>query len=125
VQGLFDGRFNEANPRHGGIASFDQGPTAVVATDSGLTVMLTTQRMVPFSLNQLTSCGLKPEQFQVIVAKGVHAPIAAYGPVCRHLLRVDTPGVTSANLARLHYLHRRRPLYPFEREATFAPPKLS
>ena len=29
VRGLTDGRFGEPRPRHGGIAAFDQGPTAV------------------------------------------------------------------------------------------------
>jgi len=48
----------------------------------------------------------------------VHAPVAAYGEVCRSFVRVDTPGVTSANLARLDYRHRRRPLHPFERQPT-------
>jgi microcystin degradation protein MlrC len=114
VRGLFDGHFTEPNPRHGGITAFDQGPTTLVESDSGLTVMLTTKRMVPFSLNQLTSCGLDPARFRVLVAKGVHAPVAAYAPVCKHLIRVDTPGVTSADLRRLTYRHRRRPLFPFE-----------
>jgi microcystin degradation protein MlrC len=116
VRGLFDGHFTEPNPRHGGITAFDQGPTTLVESDSGLTVMLTTKRMVPFSLNQLTSCGLDPTRFRVMVAKGVHAPVAAYAPVCKHLIRVDTPGVTSADLHRLTYRHRRRPLFPFEVE---------
>jgi len=117
VRDLFDGRFSEPNPRHGGFAEFDQGPTAIVETDGGLTVMLTTKRMVPFSLNQLTSCGLNPARFRVLVAKGVHAPVAAYAPVCKQLIRVDTPGVTSADLRRLTYQNRRRPMFPFEVDA--------
>ncbi len=121
VRGLYDGRFSEPNPRHGGFAEFDQGPTAIVETDTGLTVMLTTKRMVPFSLNQLTSCGLDPARFRVLVAKGVHAPVAAYAPVCKHLIRVDTPGVTSADLRRLTYHHRRRPMFPFEDDAEWRP----
>ncbi|HVK18297.1 MAG TPA: M81 family metallopeptidase [Fimbriiglobus sp.] len=121
VRGFSDGKFSEPNPRHGGFASFDQGQTAVVETDTGLTVVLTNNRMAPFSLNQLTSCGLDPGRFRVLVAKGVHAPVAAYAPVCRHLIRVDTPGVTSADLARLTYRHRRRPMFPFEPEMAWSP----
>jgi microcystin degradation protein MlrC len=41
------------------------------------------------------------------VAKGVHAPVAAYGEVCREFIRVNTPGVTTADLSRLAYRHRR------------------
>ncbi len=50
---------------------------------------------------------------RLLVAKGVHAPVAAYGEVCREFLRVNTPGVTTADLSRLQY-HRHRPLHPFE-----------
>jgi microcystin degradation protein MlrC len=57
---------------------------------------------------------LDPAQFQVLVAKGVIAPVAAYAPICRELIRVNTPGVTTADMAALPYTHRRRPLFPFE-----------
>jgi len=116
VRRLTDGRFKEPNPRHGGFTTFDQGPTAVVeAVDGpGLTIMLTTRRMAPFSLAQLMSAGVKPEGFRVLIAKGVHAPVAAYAPVCKHLIRVNTPGITTADMGQLTYHRRRRPMYPFE-----------
>ena len=38
----------------------------------------TIKRMAPFSLEQLYSCGLNPEDFDVLVAKGVNSPLAAY-----------------------------------------------
>ena len=53
--------------RHGGLASFDQGRTVVVETNHGMTVMLTSRRMVPFSLQQLRSCGLDPSEFKILV----------------------------------------------------------
>lgn len=114
VRGLLDGKFEETQPRHGGFVRFDQGPTALVETRDGLTIMLTSRRMAPFSLRQLTAFGVEPARYRILVAKGVHAPVAAYAPVCQHLIRVDTPGVTSADLGRLPYRHRRRPMFPFE-----------
>jgi len=111
---LHSGRFEEPEPRHGGFSTFDQGRTAIVESDHGLTVMLTSRRMAPFSLRQLTSLGIDPGKFRLIVAKGVHAPVAAYAPACRHFLRVDTPGVTTADMTRLDYVCRRRPMFPFE-----------
>jgi microcystin degradation protein MlrC len=125
LRGLYNGRFEESEARHGGINIFNQGPTAVVETDSGVTVMLTSKRMVPFSINQLTSCGLDPTKFRVLVAKGVHAPVAAYAPVCKHLIRVDTPGVTTADLSRLEYRNRRRPMYPFEPDTQWEPTEIT
>jgi microcystin degradation protein MlrC len=124
VRGLFDGRFDEPEARHGGFKAFDQGATAVVETLGGLTVMLTSKRMVPFSLNQLRSCGLDPKRFRALIAKGVHAPVAAYAPVCKHLIRVNTPGVTTADLSQLAYRHRRRPMFPFEPHMQWSPDEI-
>jgi microcystin degradation protein MlrC len=115
VDSLHDGIFHETLPRHGGITQFDQGDTVLVHTEEHpLTIMLTSRRMVPFSLNQLISCGVQPEQFRVLVAKGVHAPLAAYRDVCDRFIRVNTPGITCADLNQLLFHHRRRPLFPFE-----------
>ncbi len=116
VQSITDGQFEEPEARHGGMRHFDQGRTAIVTTDMGLTVMLTSRRMVPFSLHQLTDFGIDPTEYQVIVAKGVNAPIAAYAPVCPHLIRVNTPGATTADVMSQEYHHRRRPMFPFEED---------
>lgn len=121
VRGLFDGVFEETEARHGGVRRYDQGPTAVVESDNGLTVMLTSRRTAPFSLRQLTAFGVEPARFRVLVAKGVHAPVAAYAPVCRTLIRANTPGVSSADLTQFDFRHRRRPLYPFEPDTRWSP----
>lgn len=120
VVSLHDGQFEEPQARHGGYTTFDQGPTAIVRGRAGMTVMLTSRRMVPFSLRQLTSCGLDLARFRFVVAKGVNAPIAAYREVCRHFVRVNTPGATCADLTQLDYKRRRRPMFPFERGARWS-----
>jgi microcystin degradation protein MlrC len=114
VLGLYDGRFRETQPRHGGWTEFDMGRTAVVRSEHGLTVMLTSRRVAPFSLEQLRSCGLDPAAFRILTAKGVNAPVAAYREVCEHFLRVNTPGVTTADMTQLIFDNRRRPMFPFE-----------
>lgn len=119
VQRISDGRFRETEVRHGGFTECDQGPTAVVTADSGLTVMLTSRRMPPFSLQQLIGCGIDPLAFHILVAKGVNAPLAAYQPVCPHILRVNTPGVTTADVTQLPFSRRRRPMFPFEADTTW------
>lgn len=116
ILSLHEGKFREDRPRHGGITVFDQGPTVVLkCIDSPMTILVTSKRMVPFSLHQLISCGLDPTAFRILVAKGVHAPLAAYREVCQRFLRVNTPGSTCADIHRLHYHHRRDPLFPLER----------
>jgi len=118
IKSFHQGRFSEDRPRHGGISEFDQGPSVLLESiDAPITILLTSKRMVPFSLNQLTSCGLDPKSFRVLVAKGVHAPLAAYREVCDSFLRVNTPGSTCADLFQLNYTNRRQPLFPFETES--------
>jgi microcystin degradation protein MlrC len=121
VRSVTDGLFHESEPRHGGFTEFDQGRTAILQADSGLTVMLTSRRAPPFSLSQLTTFGVDPTQYHLLIAKGVNAPLAAYQPVCRHILRVNTPGVTTADMTQLEFHHRPRPMFPFERETTWSP----
>lgn len=117
VRSLHDGIFHESQARHGGFSHFDQGPTAVLELEgAGLVAMATTRRMAPFSLSQLTAFGVDPERFDLIVAKGVIAPMAAYAPVAKGgFLHVDTPGATRADMTKLDYRHRRNPMFPFER----------
>lgn len=111
---LIEGRFKELTPKHGGFVNYDMGSSAIVKTANGQTVMLTSKRTVPFSLQQLLAHDLNPEDFDFIVAKGVNAPIAAYKDVCKHLIKVDTPGETSADMTRFEFKRRRVPLFPFE-----------
>lgn len=118
---LADGKYSESEVRHGGFTEFDQGRTAILTTPAGLMIMVTSKRTLPFSLRQLTSFGLSPSQFQIIVAKGVNAPLAAYRDVCPTILRVNTRGVTVADMTQLPYKHRRRPMFPFEVSTSWAP----
>jgi microcystin degradation protein MlrC len=92
------------------------GKIAIVQTGGGNVIMLTSLRVPPFSLRQLTAFGIHPQQFNAVVAKGVNAPIAAYGPVCPTIVQVNTPGVTQADMTRFTYRHRRQPLFPFEQD---------
>lgn len=119
VRLVADGRYEAPPPVHGGHRSFDAGPTVVLETTDEHTLVLTSRRVPNTSLRQLHALGIVPEHFQVIVAKGVNAPIAAYEPIAAEVLLVDTPGATSADLSRFEYRHRRRPLFPFEPDATF------
>ncbi len=114
VLSIHDGKFTETKPRHGGRTGGDMGPTAIVRS-GGLTIMLMSRRSGPNgSIQPIRACGLEPKDFQVLLIKGVHAPVGGYQEVCPTLIRVNTPGVTSADLEMLTYKHRRKPLFPFE-----------
>lgn len=114
VISIHDGQWTETQIRHGGHSRGEMGPTAVVRTDRGGTIILTSRRQPPFTLAPIRACNLNPADFDVHVAKGVHAPVAAYREVCRRFIRVNTPGVTNADMTQLAFRHRRKPLFPFE-----------
>jgi microcystin degradation protein MlrC len=119
VRLLHQGTFEETRPTHGGGRYFDQGLTAVLDTVDGHTLVLNSKRCGNTSIEQMYSLGVRPEGYQVVVAKGVQSPRPAYEPIAAEIILVNTPGVTTADLSTFEYRHRRRPLYPFERDATY------
>ncbi|MBK9170177.1 MAG: M81 family metallopeptidase [Bryobacterales bacterium] len=119
VRTISDGCYEETAVRHGGWRFNDQGVTAVVETDQQHTIVLTSRRMAPMSLEQILSLGIKPERKRILIVKGAVAPRAAYEPVSAEIVTVDTPGVTGDDPARFDYRRRRRPLFPIERDAAY------
>lgn len=114
VQRLHGGRFVEEHPRHGGTRDYDQGPTAVILTDDGHTVVVNSLRVMPTSLEQLVSLGINPGSMRSIIVKGVTAPRAAYDPIASKTICVDSPGVTRAGPEAFAYTKRPSPLYPLD-----------
>src|SRR4051812_937 len=119
VRTLSDGVFVETEVRHGGWGRYDQGITAVVETPDRHTIVLTSRRMAPMSLEQVISLGIRPERKDILIVKGVVAPRAAYEPIAGEVVLVDTPGVTSDDPRRFTYVRRRRPLFPLEADAVY------
>ena len=91
----------------------DMGLTAVVECGK-LTVVLTERRTAPWDVGHVASVGLRPETFHVIVVKSAIAWQAAFGPVMREVIHVDTPGCCTANLKHLKYRRLKRPIYPLD-----------
>lgn len=114
VRTISDGLFTETEARHGGWTHCDQGVTAVVETEESHTVVLTSNRMAPMSLQQLVSLGIQPEQKDILIVKGVIAPQAAYEPIAAEMILVDTPGPTANDPRSFTYAHRRRPMFPLD-----------
>lgn len=112
VKCLHDGRYLETQPRHGGQRYHDQGLSAVIeipgsAPDVSSYLVLTTRREPPFSLQQLLSLGIQPQQMRIIVVKAAIAFRAAYEPIAGAIIEVDTGGLTAVNPARFVFRHVR------------------
>ncbi|MPY78272.1 MAG: MlrC domain protein [Actinophytocola sp.] len=114
VRLISDGHFEDPTPTHGGFRFFDMGPTAVLDTTDGHTLVLTSKQVIASSLQQHRCLGIEPADYHMIVAKGVNSPRAAYGTIASSLLVVDTGGITAMGIERFNYRNRSTPIYPFE-----------
>lgn len=114
IRVISDGYFIEPEARHGGARFNNQGVSVRIETEEGHQVILTSLRLAPMSLRQVTSLGVHPQDMKFIVVKGVTAPRAAYEPVCDLVIPVDTPGCTQAGPESFTYYKRPRPLYPLD-----------
>lgn len=119
VRVVADGKFEETLPNHGGGRFFDQGLCARLDTTDGWTIVLCSRRMGNTARHQYYSVGIRPEDFQIVVAKGVVSPRPAFQPIAGEIILANTPGVTTADLSTFTYRHRRRPLFPFEKDARY------
>jgi microcystin degradation protein MlrC len=120
VRLISDGKWEETRPTHGGWRFYDGGTTAVFETEDDYTIVLTSKRVGNTSIQQMYSLGIRPEDKQIVVAKGVQSPRPAYQPIASRVILVNTPGLTTADLSFFDYRRRRRPLYPFEQDATYS-----
>jgi microcystin degradation protein MlrC len=116
VKLVYDGKFMETEIRHGGQKYYDQGLSVVVEVEGSTRdlanyVLLTSKRMVPFSLHQLYSAGILPERQRILVAKAAVAFRAAYEPLKGPIIEVDTPGATAVNPARFVFEKTSKTLF--------------
>ena len=118
MKSLHDGKFVETEVRHGGYRYWDAGLTAVIEVEGSTRdlpnlLVLNTNRTTPMSIHQLVSVGVYPEREKILVAKGTIAPLAAYEPVSKRIITVDSGGVCAVNPDRFTYKMAPK-LYGFE-----------
>ncbi|NQW18860.1 MAG: M81 family metallopeptidase [Chloroflexi bacterium] len=116
---ISDGKFEDPEPTHAGWRYFDGGTTVVLQTTAGPTIVLVSTRVGNVTRQQFYSLDLRPEEFHIIVAKGVVSPRPAFQKISKKMIVVNTAGATSAALSSFDYRRRRRPLYPFEPDAAY------
>ncbi|MCS7020514.1 MAG: M81 family metallopeptidase [Gemmataceae bacterium] len=123
VRVLHDGRWEEPDPRHGGRRFYQQGPTAVLQLENDNLLVINSMRTPPFSLGQLTSLGIEPHRYRILVVKAAVAYKAAYAHLAGEIIPVDTPGPTAAQPQcwpqHFPYQRIRRPLFPLDPTATW------
>lgn len=112
IETLFDGKYSHIGSYMTGQWA-DMGKTAVI--EAGLlTIILTEKRVAPWDPGHVSSVGLRPEDFHVIVVKSAIAWKTAFGSVGKGVVPVDTPGCCSSNLTHFQYEQLKRPIYPID-----------
>jgi len=112
VRTLSDGVYQNIGPMRDGVMD-DQGRAAVIDTD-GILLVLTERRMPMWNLQQLRSLGIEPTRLRIICVKSSIAYRAAYEPIARRIIEVDTPGLAAADVRRFEYKRLKRPIYPID-----------
>jgi microcystin degradation protein MlrC len=68
------------------------------------------------------SHGIEPAHMKIVVVKSPNGFRALYEPLAKKIILVDTPGVSSANLASLPYRRVPRPIYPLDAGVRYSAP---
>ena len=60
------------------------------------------------------SHGIDPAYLKIVAVKSPNGFRAAYGPIAKEMIVVDTPGLSSANLQSIPYRRIPRPMFPLD-----------
>ncbi len=107
------GRFTFTGPMSRGIA-LDIGPTAVLRV-GGIDIVVAGSRHQVLDPGFFTHAGIDPAQYAVVVVKSSQHFRAAFGPMARQILVIDSgDGLTSFDLRAFGHRKVRRPVYPLD-----------
>jgi microcystin degradation protein MlrC len=112
VKLLSDGHFKNDGPMNAGVDT-DMGPTAVLRLD-GIDVIVISNRIQTIDLQVFLSQGIDPAAKSVVVVKSVQHFRAAFAPIARDIVLVDSGGICSPDFSRLKFTRLRRPIWPFD-----------
>lgn len=113
VRSLQDGRFVFTGPMSRGI-TLDIGPTAVLRV-GGIDIVLSNTRHQVLDPGFFTHAGIDPKDYAVVVVKSTQHFRAAYGPMAKQILIIDSgDGLTSYDLKAFPFKKLRRPVYPLD-----------
>ena len=110
---ITNGRFVAYGPMGGGVAR-DYGPSLVFRV-GGIDIVLITNNGQANDLGQFTSLGIDPARYQTVAVKSMHHFRAAFEPIARRVVEVDTGALCSEIYSPELFRKVRRPVYPLDR----------
>ena len=99
------------------------GPTLVPLGDcaairiGGIEVVLITKRTQALGLELFSNLGIDPLKRKMLVVKSTNHFMAAFGPIAKKVIYIDSDGPLSRDYRKLPYAKIRRPIWPLDAEA--------
>ncbi len=112
VAAVTDGIYVARGPRWRGVIQ-RLGPTAVLRV-GGVDIVVASKRIQCTELETFTHAGIDPSQKAVVAVKSMHHFRAAFAPIARHILIVDSGALATKDYNRLPYKNLRRPIFPLD-----------
>jgi len=110
---ISSGKFIAWGPMGGGVAR-DHGPSVVFRV-GGIDIVLITNSGQTNDLGQFTSLGIDPTRYRTVAVKSMHHFRAAFGPIARRIVEVDTGALCAETYSEAQFRKVRRPIYPLDR----------
>ncbi|SED91541.1 Microcystin degradation protein MlrC, contains DUF1485 domain [Rhizobiales bacterium GAS188] len=112
VVALSDGHFIAHGPMGGGVWR-NYGLSALLRVD-GIEIIVITHNGQATDLAQFTSLGVDPTRKSTVIVKSMQHFRAAFEPIARDVLEVDTGALSTRNFKERPYKNVRRPIWPLD-----------
>lgn len=112
VATVTDGRFIAYGPMGGGTPR-NHG-LSVVLRVGGIDIIIISNNGQAIDLAQFTSLGVEPTRKSTLVVKSMQHFRAAFQPIAREVLEVDTGALCTKDFVNRPYRHVRRPIWPLD-----------
>jgi microcystin degradation protein MlrC len=109
---LTNGRFRAYGPMGGGVER-DYGPSMVFRV-GGIDIILITNNGQAVDLGQFTSLGIDPTRYRTVAVKSMQHFRAAFDPIARQVVLVDTGALCSEIYTSELFTKVRRPVWPLD-----------
>ena len=99
------------------------GPTQVPLGDcaavrvGGVDIVLVSNRHQALGLELFTNLGIDPRRKNVVLVKSTNHFMAAFGPIAKRVIYIDSDGPLSRDHRKVPYTKVRRPIWPLDDDA--------
>jgi microcystin degradation protein MlrC len=83
----------------------------------GVDVVLITKRTQATGLELFTNLGIDPTQKKIVVVKSTNHFMAAYGPIAKKVVYVESSGPLRRDHRKVPYTKVERPIWPLDQDA--------